>query len=348
LHGGAKRDPLNATTHNELNALVRHDDSENPFPLSQSVAAGQPLEPRHSSDVTVDAPRVLPDKPRTKHVNPSPKTQPVNLGVVFLAAIIIGAIAPRVTGPSDAPAREAFAYVPPPGFAPLEDAKAKALPGGQALLRAWSQKSNATSTYTPNITLAHAAQAMAVEDRDLGELARQMPTIFAAGGTTWREVRHGRRVRADGAHVGLIEGECSQGALQFRSIQIIFPDDTGTSIVTGSFPLDQADKLEAPFEATIADAKGVAKRVGPIALWRYAAWAIAGGILAYFSLAMIGRGRSLSYSRAMPPAPLDDLDPLAPIESKRATESAPETVRTPPEGEPKPSAKQERSDGASG
>jgi len=108
------------------------------------------------------------------------------------------------------------------------------------------------------------------------------------------------RVRA----VGLIEGDCDRdldlGALglpvqkfRTRKLQLMFPDDDGTSIVTASYPVDQATRWEPLFEATIGKARGVATRAPAPAPWTYAAWAAAGAILGWFGSA-IGLRKSKS------------------------------------------------------
>jgi hypothetical protein len=117
-------------------------------------------------------------------------------------------------------------------------------------------------------------------------LAQGMPAMFLQSQTTWSEVRHEVHKRPDGARVGVIVGDAEKGALHYRMMQIVFPIDKGTAIVTASFPHDDAARWEAPTLASIDDAKGVATRVPPPEGWMYVAWGLGGGVIAYLVLAL--------------------------------------------------------------
>jgi hypothetical protein len=144
--------------------------------------------------------------------------------------------------------------------------------------------------------LSHSDKAMSVAEADLGQLATEMPKVFED--CTWVHRRHEMRLRADGARVGLIEGDCNHdvdlGAfglpaqkLEERKLQLMFPDDTGTSIVTASYPVDQAPKWQPLFEASIGKATGVATRVPAPTPATQGGWAVAGVVLGWFASALL-------------------------------------------------------------
>ena len=93
--------------------------------------------------------------------------------------------------------------------------------------------------------------------------------------------------------VGVIEGASTKGDLHYRSLQLAFPDDTGTSIVTASFP-DHATandpraaaEWNAAFEQTIDSAKGVAFRAPPPPGYTYLAWGGAAALITFLAFAL--------------------------------------------------------------
>jgi hypothetical protein len=205
-------------------------------------------------------------------------------------------------------------WEPPPGFVPaapkaanLEDAS-----------KAWVDGAP-TGTFVARASLAHSAGTGPVEERDLATIVEGLPETFAKEGVEWTHRRHETRVRADGARVGIIEGDCVSprkslipglsADLKFRRLQLVFPDDAGTSIVTAQFATDEAGKWEPVFEASIGKARGVATRVPPAPPWMMLAWGGAGAVLGWLASAMLASRKDAT---AAPPAkkaePDDDED----------------------------------------
>jgi hypothetical protein len=228
-----------------------------------------------------------------------------------LVAALAALVGPRLIGPQSHSAGTPFVYEPPEGFVPIREAKPEA-EGAQV----WGfetvdpPKSGAPFAATPTKTvvartvLTHSTKEMSVEERDLAKLAEEMPKAFE-GICTWVHRRHEMRVRSDGARVGLIEGDCQRdvdlGALglpsqqiKMRKLQLMFPDDGGTQIVTASFPIDQASRWEPLIEATIGKAKGVAVRVPAPPPWLYVAWGAAGAVLGFLLSTILFRTRDKS------------------------------------------------------
>ena len=224
-----------------------------------------------------------------------------SLVVAALAAVVAAAIGLRALGPQDRAAGAPFTYTPPEGFTPATEDNTKAIlgsiVGGQ---RVWIYPGNMLDLYTPNITLTHSSKSGLVDDEELAKLARGMPQVFRDAGIIWTEVRHDTRLRPDGARVALILGECTKGALHYRAMQMAFPDDTGTSIVTASFPVDTAARWEPLMEATMATATGVAVRVRPPPNWLYVAWAAGGGLLALLAMGVVRRRHTPSAGAPRP------------------------------------------------
>ena len=130
-----------------------------------------------------------------------------------------------------------------------------------------------------------------------------MPKAFDE--CTWTHRRHETRTRSDGARVGLIEGDCSRSVdlgsfglpsqkVRSRKLQLIFPDDEGTSILTASYPVEEAARWEPLLEATIESTRGVALRAPATAPVTYAGWALAGAVLGWFGTAIAFGGRRRS------------------------------------------------------
>jgi hypothetical protein len=147
--------------------------------------------------------------------------------------------------------------------------------------------------------VTHSNKEMAVDEVELARVTTEMAKAFEDV-CQWEHRRHEMRVRPDGARVGLIDGDCDQeidlGAfglpktkVRSRKLQLIFPDDSGTSIVTISYPTEQAARWEPVFEATIAKARGVATRVPSPPPWMYLAFGVAGAILAWLATALFAR-----------------------------------------------------------
>ena len=217
------------------------------------------------------------------------------IGIALVAGMAAAAIGPHFTSAQDRAAGEPFVYSPPPGFVVSNEEAGRALPGAQQV---WvmplpsSLVAATEPTYRANVSLVHTPKTTHVDASELASLARGMPQMFASTGITWTEVRHFAHTRPDGSRVGVIEGASTKGDLHYRSLQLAFPDDSGTSIVTASFPdhataNDPRDAAEwnAAFEQTIDSAKGVAFRAPPPPGWIYLAW---GGAAALITLLAFG------------------------------------------------------------
>jgi hypothetical protein len=221
---------------------------------------------------------------------------PSRFSPVVLVAVISGFLGPRFTSPQDRAAGAPFDYAPPEGFLPVAASNPADKDG-----RAWAfSDPGARTTATINVT--HTKQRGPIEDADLAALAKGMPAVFKETGVDWTEVRHEARVRSDGAHVGLIEGACERGALKYRVVQLVFPDDAGTSIVTASFSSEDAARWEPQIEATIASTTGVAFRFPPPPGWMFAAWAAVGAFAVAIATALSRRAKTAARAPSAPPA----------------------------------------------
>jgi hypothetical protein len=228
-------------------------------------------------------------------------------GLALLTAIV----APRLLGPRSRPADAPFVYTPPDGFV---EKKASSFsrrgardpaPATTDGMKVWVFEEDAENALNGNdvrAILHHSSKEMSVEEADLATLALEMPKAFEDS-CSWVHRRHELRTLASGARVGLIEGDCTRdvelGSLglppqkvRARKLQLMFPDDSGTSIVTASYPIDHAARWEPLFEATIGKARGVATRVPAPPFFVQVAWGFAGAVLGWFALALVGRRRA--------------------------------------------------------
>jgi hypothetical protein len=148
---------------------------------------------------------------------------------------------------------------------------------------------------------------MQVDEPNLAKMVAEMPAAFEE--CTWVHRRHEMRTRPDEARVGLIEGECNReidlsaagmGNIKAssRKLQLIFPENEGSSIATISYPSEKASRWEPVFEETIVKAKGVAIRVPPPPSWHYVAWGAAGLGLGWLLAKVIVRGNEPAKERA--------------------------------------------------
>lgn len=223
--------------------------------------------------------------------------------VVLIVALLFVVIGPLLTSPRGKSAGTSFVYEPPEGFKhPTE--KVKGAEGAEVWvfdepLPAIAPMMNPVrNPNPPTVVVTHSTKEMSVEERDLAKLVEDMPSAFE--GCTWVHRRHELRARADGARVGMIEGDCDRQVdltafglptktIKQRKLQLMFPDDEGTSIVTASYLTEQAARWEPLFEATIGKAKGVATRTPPPPSWMYAAWGVAGLAIAWLATALVQR-----------------------------------------------------------
>jgi hypothetical protein len=212
--------------------------------------------------------------------------------VVYLSVALFAAVVgPRIVGPQARSAGAPFAYEPPEGFARAKEAAADQ---EGATVWVYAGEAGLAQRDPARLVLTRSAKEMSVEERDLATLADEMPAAFE-GLCTWRPRRHEMRVRTDGARVGLIEGDCDRtrdvGApVKARKLQLMFPDDQGTWIVTASYPTEEAVRWAPLIEATIGRTRGVAVRVPSPPIWVPAVWALAGAVLAWLATALFARG----------------------------------------------------------
>lgn len=226
--------------------------------------------------------------------------------VVVLVALVFLIGGPLLSSPRGKSAGTAFVYEPPEGFKrPTE--KVKNAEGAEVWVFEEMAMSPVRNPNPPTAVLTHTAKEMSVEERDLAKLVEDMPSAFE--GCTWVHRRHELRTRADGARVGMIEGDCDKEvdlsafglpskSIKQRKLQLMFPDDEGTSIVTASYLAEQASRWEPLFEATIGKAKGVATRTPPPPQWMYGAWGIAGIVIGWLATALAFRRGSAAESAA--------------------------------------------------
>ena len=228
--------------------------------------------------------------------------------ICALLAVLAAIIGPRLVGPTNRSAGAPFVYEPPEGFVPAKDAKVADADGATVWVNEAAEKKKFDGSIADRKALAtriilnHSNKEMSVEETDLAKLVAEMPKAFE-GACTWVHRRHELRVRADGARVGLIEGDCNREVdlssfglpaqpVKMRKLQLMFPDDSGTSIVTASYPTEQAAQWGPLLEASIGKASGVARRVPAPPLWTFAAWAGAGGVLGWLATAIALRKES--------------------------------------------------------
>lgn len=225
----------------------------------------------------------------------------MRIPLVAVSALALAVIGPRLTGPADREAGEPFAYEPPEGFVEAKDAAKELLEGSGD--RAWVYQTMEPQAFAPKISLTHVASRSTVEEPDLAKAVAGMPEAFEQGGVKWTHRRHEVRVRPDGARVGLIEGDCVKrleaevlpglpAEQHFRAVQLLFPDDRGTSVVKAYYGSADAARWEPIVEATIGKARGVATRVPPPPPWLHGAWALGGAALGWLGASLLGaRGK---------------------------------------------------------
>jgi hypothetical protein len=219
--------------------------------------------------------------------------------VAILVGLVLAVVGPRLTSPGDRDAGAPFEYLPPEGF--TEEPQEKGA-------RAWTYLTMAPQSFVPKVSIAHVAARSTVEPPDLAKTAAGLPDVFADSGVTWTLRRKETRVRADGARVGLIEGDCVKSLGQevlpgvpaeqhFRTMQLLFPDDQGTSVVKAYYGKAEASKWEAAFEATIESARGVATRHPPPPAWLALAWGVGGLVLGWLGASLAASRRKVTRER---------------------------------------------------
>ncbi len=211
-----------------------------------------------------------------------------------MCAALFALLGPRLTRPHDREAGAPFVYEPPEGFALSNDADSLEDTSGDQV---WIYKTTVPQSFVPKISLTHTPSRWTVEESDLAKAVSGMADTFHESGVVWTHRRHETRTRGDGARVGLIEGDCVRElggdlfggelvAQHFRTIQLLFPDDKGTSIVKAYYGKGDAAKWEPAIESTIERAKGVATRLPPVPGTVHLAWSLAGFVLGWLGFAL--------------------------------------------------------------
>lgn len=175
--------------------------------------------------------------------------------LVFCA--VVTAIGVQFSTISDVPAGKPFSYVPPSTFNPIS--LPAAMNADNSVEHVWIEPT-VVSKLEPRITLSHAPQQAEIDNAALGVIAAGMPELYEKSHGQWTEERHVVHLRPDGARVGLIVGDLlTSEETHVKTMQMIFPDDTGTSIATASFDQVSAQRLVPDLEKSLDVATGVKK-----------------------------------------------------------------------------------------
>lgn len=207
---------------------------------------------------------------------------------VLAASLLSAFVGTRATFEHDERASEPFAYVAPEGL--------DAQPPPAGALGKWIHTPLKGHGFPPNALWVRSPDRTPVAAADLDRMAKKMPQNFADVGVQWTHRRHETHTRPDGRRVGLIEGDCikdtevlgAKAKMSYRAMQLVFPENDGTSIVTVSFPPELADPWEARALASIDTARGVARRVSGPPAWAYVAFGLAGAALAWALVRLVG------------------------------------------------------------
>jgi hypothetical protein len=225
--------------------------------------------------------------------------------VLAATALAFAVVGTRLSVPHDRPAGEPFAYQPPEAFTAVKEDAAKAVVDESALEQQWIHAPTSALGIAPRVHLSQSKKVGTVEAEDLARIADGMPSILEPNGVTWTDVRRETRTRADGARVGLIEGECTKKAdesmlggppvkVRYRRLLFVFPTDTGSAVTTAVYGKDEIATWQPAFEATLATARGVAVRVPSPPPWTYLAWGVAGLVVGWLALSLLARREARS------------------------------------------------------
>jgi hypothetical protein len=220
--------------------------------------------------------------------------------VSALVGVAAGAIGPRVFAVKDRRGG-VFEYLPPAGFVEPPQA-ADALRKSLAGQRAWVDAEVATPDGSaPVVVLSH-SPGLVQTASEISALVDGLPASFAASGMDWQEVRRFVHLRPDGVRVPAFEGVFHKRGgndAALRVLQLAFPDDLGTSVVTASFPERDAEQWDKTFEATVDTAKGVAFHASPPPSWTYGAWGVGAVAATWIALSLLGaRARARTTANA--------------------------------------------------
>ena len=208
-------------------------------------------------------------------------------GLLFGVSIAIAVAGPSITHPRERAANAPFSYVPPEGFVPSEQ-PSPAQAGNTGKM--WTRPR--VLGFVSRITLTHTEKKGAIDDAQLREVARGMPTVYRESQVTWKEVRHEVHSRQDNTLVGVVWGDGRRDAdnQSLHTAQMLFPDDTGTSLLTVSYDPDDGDSnLEQQLMLSADLATGVALRGPGPPSWLYGAWGAGGLVFALLLSALMGR-----------------------------------------------------------
>ncbi len=205
-------------------------------------------------------------------------------GLLVGVSIAIAVAGPSITHPRERDANAPFSYAPPEGFVASDTPAATA--GGGAAGKMWTRPR--ALGFAPRLTLTHTEKKGAIDDDQLRVVARGMPAVYRESQVTWSEVRHEVHVRGDNTLVGVVWGEGKRDVdnVPLRTAQMLFPDDTGTSLLTVSYGADDATNLEQQLIVSADLASGVALRGPGPAWWLFGAWG-AGGLAFAILLSLI-------------------------------------------------------------
>jgi hypothetical protein len=183
---------------------------------------------------------------------------------------LVAILGVHFSGEPEVPAGQPFTYVPPQGFNPVTlPANVNADNGVDKI---WAE-ATAVSRIAPRVTLSHTTQETVLDGVALAPLADGLPALYAKSHGQWTEERHIVHVRPDGKRAGLIVGDLTTADdAHLKTMQMIFPDDTGTSIATASFDQVSAARLVPEFEKSLDDAMGLKKPGKKPENWLYFAY----------------------------------------------------------------------------
>ena len=209
--------------------------------------------------------------------------------VLFLLFAIAG---PRLSLPPDRKAGAPFEYVPPVGFAVDADDGGKTLSGGvPGLRKTFRYIGPGSASFKPVVGWNLVPDRGSVEPDDMNRVARGMPGLFAPQGEEWTLVRTSTHVRPDQGRVGVIVGSVTRkDNVSYQTMQLAFPVDDGTALVTAKYPLTEAGAWTPVFEGTIDNAKGVAQRAQEPSLGTRLGFGAPGALLGV-ALAVLMRSR---------------------------------------------------------
>ena len=220
--------------------------------------------------------------------------------VLAATTLVFALVGTRLSTPHERKAGESFTYVPPEGFTPAKDGPAKAVVEESAGEKQWTHPPKNALGVAPRVHVSASKKGGTVEADDLARIADGMPSILEPNGVTWKDVRRETRTRADGARVGLIEGECTKkveetmlggppAKVHYRRLLFVFPTDEGAAVTTAVYGNEDVATWQPAFEATIGTARGVAVRVPPPPPWMYLAWGGAGLVIGWLALSLLAR-----------------------------------------------------------